>query len=105
MLSALLAQFAEGTSKRDRDAIAKTLTRFGEGVLAFTAFKGIQVRALQDGERYNRASPALARLGIDVDAWPAPPAGLFVVEERRGYLRSVHAMNVGPGVGPALDSW
>jgi hypothetical protein len=54
-------------------------------------------------ERYAQASPALARLGIDVDAWPAPPAGLFVVEERTVYLRSRSAMTVAHEFGHALD--
>jgi len=49
------------------------------------------------------ASPALARLGIDVDAWPAPPAGLFVVEERTVYLRSLSTMTVAHEFGHALD--
>ena len=43
------------------------------------------------------------RLGIDVDAWPAPPAGLFVVEERSVYLRSRSVMTVAHEFGHALD--
>lgn len=43
------------------------------------------------------------RLGIDVDAWPAPPAGLFVVEERTVYVRSRSAMTIGHEFGHALD--
>ena len=52
---------------------------------------------------YREASPALARLGIDVDSWPAPPAGLFVVEERTVYLRSRSVMTVAHEFGHALD--
>ena len=55
------------------------------------------------GELYREASHALARLGIDVDAWPAPPAGLFVVEERALYLRSRSPMTVAHEFGHALD--
>ncbi len=52
---------------------------------------------------YRAASPALRRLGIDVDAWPVAPAGLFVVEERTVYLRSVDPMTVIHEHGHALD--
>lgn len=50
-----------------------------------------------------RHRPALKRLGIDVDAWPAPPAGLFVVEERCVYLRSRSAMTIAHEFAHALD--
>lgn len=40
---------------------------------------------------------------MDVDAWPAPPAGLFVVEERTMYLRSRSPMTVAHEFGHALD--
>jgi len=71
-----------------RAVIAATLARFGTGALRFAQTAGIRVVPLRKSESYSVASPALARLGIDVDAWPAPPAGLFVVEERTVYLRS-----------------
>jgi hypothetical protein len=63
----------------------------------------ICVVPLHDGERYGSASKTLARLGIDVDRWPAPPAGLFVVEERALYLRSRSPMTVAHEFGHALD--
>jgi hypothetical protein len=84
-------------------AIAATLERFGSGALRFAHVHGTRVAPLQRGELYREASPALARLGIDVDAWPAPPAGLFVVEERTVYLRSRSAMTVAHEFGHALD--
>ena len=52
---------------------------------------------------YTAASPALRRYGIDVDRWPVPPAGLFVVEERTVYLRTIDAMTVIHEHGHALD--
>ena len=58
---------------------------------------------LEPGERYKDRSGALSRLQIDVDAWPAPPAGLFVVEERTVYLRSLDAMTVVHEYGHAID--
>jgi hypothetical protein len=84
-------------------AISATLERFGSGALRFALDRQTRVAPLHRGEQYREASPALARLGIDVDAWPAPPAGLFVVEERTVYLRSRSAMTVAHEFGHALD--
>lgn len=84
-------------------AISATLERFGNGALRFALDRQTRVAPLHRGEKYREASPALARLGIDVDAWPAPPAGLFVVEERTVYLRSRSAMTVAHEFGHALD--
>lgn len=81
----------------------RTLARFGTHALRFARDQRIVVIPLASGERYGDASPALARLGIDVDAWPAPPAGLFVVEERSVYVRSRSAMTVAHEFGHALD--
>ncbi len=86
-----------------RASIANTLEKFGPGILEFTASKGITVHPLGSGETYVKASPALARLGIDVDTWPAPPAGLFVVEERTVYIRSRSEMTIAHEFGHALD--
>jgi hypothetical protein len=83
--------------------IEATLERFGAGALRFALERGTRIAPLRGGERYDQASPALARLCIDVDAWPAPPAGLFVVEERTVYLRSRSAMTVAHEFGHALD--
>jgi hypothetical protein len=84
-------------------AIVTTLERFGIGALRFALDRATRVLPLRRGERYLEASPVLARLGIDVDIWPAPPAGLFVVEERAVYLRSRSAMTVAHEFGHALD--
>jgi hypothetical protein len=83
--------------------ICATLERFGKGALDFAARGGVCVVPLRRGERYDAVSHALARLGLDVDAWPAPPAGLFVVEERTVYLRSRSPMTVAHEFGHALD--
>jgi len=90
-------------SATTRTQIAKTLRAFGEPALRFAAEHGSRVKPLGRGERYSQASPALARLGIDVDGWPAPPAGLFVVEELTVCLRSRSAMTIGHEFGHALD--
>jgi len=91
---------AEGGARR---AVVATLRRFGAGALRFADRAAIRVHVLRDCDTYRAASPVLRRLGIDVDAWPAPPAGLFVVEERRVYLRAVGAMTVAHEFGHALD--
>ena len=84
-------------------AVVATLLLFGQGALAYAARRGIRILLLRPAELYREASAALARLGIDVDAWPAPPAGLFVVEERALYLRSRSPMTVAHEFGHALD--
>ncbi|MEO7202270.1 MAG: hypothetical protein ABI431_05735 [Candidatus Tumulicola sp.] len=83
--------------------IVETLIRYGAGALRFAISCDISVLPLRDGERYRDASRTLARLGIDVDRWPAPPAGLFVVEERALLLRSRSPMTVAHEFGHALD--
>ncbi len=83
--------------------IAATLQRFGPHALRYAAERGIRIAVLPIGSRYRDASSALRRLGIEVDAWPVPPAGLFVVEERTMYLRSANPMTIAHEFGHALD--
>jgi len=90
-------------SARAARAINVTLARFGDAALAFAAARGVRIVPLTPRRRYADASRALRRLGVDVDAWPVPPAGLFVVEERTVYLRSTSAMTVAHEFGHALD--
>ncbi len=84
-------------------SIVDALSLFGCDALHFAENGGVNVVPLPRGARYRELSRALARLGIDVDAWPAPPAGLFVVEERTVYLRSRSPMTVTHEFGHALD--
>ena len=95
--------FDSDRQRSAESAVIDTLVRFGRGALAYAARSRIRVMLLRSGELYREASRALARLGIDVDAWPAPPAGLFVVEERSLYLRSRSPMTVAHEFGHALD--
>jgi hypothetical protein len=99
----LARDIVAGPDAACRRAVTTTLRRFGSGALRFALAAGIRVHVLGEGESYRDLSPALRRLGIDVDAWPAPPAGLFVVEERRVYLRALGAMTVAHEFGHALD--
>jgi hypothetical protein len=94
------------TSEPERpieDAVVLTLVRFGRGALACARDGRIRVVLLSAAETYCHASAALTRLGIDVDGWPSPPAGLFVVEERTVYLRSRSPMTVAHEFAHALD--
>jgi len=86
-----------------RDSIAATLERFGKGALRFAAERRTRIHVLRNGEKYLAASPELAKLSIDVDCWPSPPAGLFVVQERTVYLRSLSPMTISHEFGHALD--
>jgi hypothetical protein len=83
--------------------VVETLQRFGTGALEYAHRNGVRIALLRDGEPYRSASSALTRLGIDVDAWPAPPAGLFVVEERTVYVRSRSPMTVAHEFAHGLD--
>lgn len=95
--------FASDRGRPAESAVVETLLRFGDGALRYALRSRIRIALLRSGELYREASPALARLGIDVDGWPAPPAGLFVVEERALYLRSRSPMTVAHEFGHALD--
>ncbi len=103
MNSSVFSALVPGAGDTVRTQIAETLRAFGESTLRFVAERGAKVRPLSRSERYADASPALVRLRIDVDAWPTPPAGLFVVEERTIYLRSLSPMTVAHEFGHALD--
>ena len=92
-----------GASKAARAAIALHLGAYPTALLDQLVEHRCSVRPLRACERYRDASKALQRLGVDVDAWPVPPAGLFVVEERTVYLRSLSAKTVGHEVAHAID--
>ncbi len=84
-------------------AIDAVLDRFGSGALRLTAQTGTRLVLLRPGEAYRDRSRALRRLATGIDAWPVPPAGLFVVEERTVYLRSTSPMTVAHEFAHALD--
>ncbi len=90
---------AESTSR----TIATTLAHFGAGAVAFALRSGIRITPLRLAQRYRDASRSLRRLGVDVDSWPVPPAGLFVVEERTVYLRTPTPMTIAHEFSHAID--
>jgi hypothetical protein len=91
------------TGDCDRAVIADHLRAYPMPLLERLVNAGCRVRPLRAAERYRHVSPALRRLGIDVDAWPVPPAGLFVVQERTVYLRALTPMTIGHEVAHAID--
>jgi hypothetical protein len=99
-LSTLVAEKTPEATSRE---IAATVARFGSGAVAFAARYGIRIAPLRIAQRYRDASRSLRRLGVDVDTWPVPPAGLFVVEERTVYLRTPTPMTVAHEFAHALD--
>ncbi len=102
-MSADAALLLDAACRQDCSAIVHTLNRFGGGAVDFAHRCGIRIVPLHRSERYDDRSAALRRLSVNVDAWPAPPAGLFVVEERTVYLRSRSPMTVAHEFGHALD--
>jgi hypothetical protein len=99
VISALIPDVATDVQSQ----IADVLCNFSQAILHRVVEANAIVRPLKKAERYTDVSPALRRLGIDVDAWPAPPAGLFVVEERTVYLRSRSPMTIAHEFGHAID--
>ncbi len=69
VVSALLVD----TSECDRAVIADHLRAYPMPLLERLVTADCRVRPLRDAERYRDVSPALRRLGVDVDAWPCRP--------------------------------
>src|ERR1700679_914089 len=83
-------------------AVEAVLQRFGPGAIAVAERAGVRITVLDEGERFGDRSPVLRRIVAGVDSWPIPPAGLFVVEERTIYLRSLSPMTIAHEFAPAL---
>ena len=58
-------------SEDDPASIAPHLGAYPIALLERLLATGCRIRPLRDDERYRDASPALRRLGADVDAWPS----------------------------------
>lgn len=86
-----------------RIAIDAALDRYGPGALRVAADAGVRIVLLRNNETFCEHSPALRALTSSVDAWPVPPAGLFVLDERTVYLRTTSPMTVTHEFGHALD--
>ena len=84
-------------------AVDAVIRRFGAGAVATAKKAGVRIVVLDAGERFGDRSPVLRRIVAGVDGWPIPPAGLFVVEERAIYLRSISPMTIAHEFAHALD--
>jgi len=85
--------------------ILETLQRIDPAIIEFLVAANTKIYSLNQKarEQYIDASPYLKTFGVNVDLWPAPPAGLFVVSERTVYLRSTTPMTVAHELGHAFD--
>jgi hypothetical protein len=68
--------------------LTAALAPFGERALALAADAGVRMVIVPGGRAFTQCSPAVAALVPDIDSWQAPPAGLFVLEERLILLRA-----------------
>lgn len=102
-MRSIITRMAPRATSEQVSFLEESLHGYTERVLRFVANAETRITLLAPGEHYAEASGALSRMNIDVDSWPAPPAGLFVVEERTLYLRSHTAMTVAHEFGHALD--
>lgn len=93
-----------GGNPEAQQTVRSVLRAYPGHLHARTIAMGATIRILADGERYRDVSPALRRLGIDVDAWPAPPAGLYVVEERAMIVRSLSLTTLGHEYAHCVDA-
>lgn len=68
-------------------ALVSALVPFGQNALTMAVQGRVRIRVVPSGRQFVRCSPAVAALVPDIDRWQAPPAGLFVLEERLVLLR------------------
>ena len=87
--SDVVSMLIVGASKSARATIAPHLGAYPTTLLEQLVEHRCSVRPLRARDGYRDASTALRRLGIDVDAWPVPPAGLF-----GDVLRGLHDKHV-----------
>ena len=85
--------------------IIRALGAFGERALSAAIAGGVRIAVVPSARRFADYSNAVARLVPGIDDWSAPPAGLFVVEERRVLLRDrAMKMTVAHEFAHALDA-
>jgi hypothetical protein len=86
-------------------ALVGALAPFGQPALTLAVQGRIRIRVVPAGRPFARCSPAVAALVPDIDRWQAPPAGLFVLEERLVLLRTgAMRMAAAHEFGHALDA-
>lgn len=96
--------FLDAPTAESAEIVSSVLTRaFPPAIIKRLADHGTRIVVLAKGEAYRDRSRVLRRLAAGVDDWPAPPAGLFVVEERAVYLRSTSPLTIAHEASHALD--
>lgn len=88
---------ADGAAGTACPSIVLTLNRFGCRAVVYAHRVGTPDSAAK-WSALRRRIAALKRLRVDVDAWPAPPAELFVVEEGTVYPDSRSTITIAPRV-------
>jgi len=93
------------TSSRPPITLVRVLSAFGAAALEGARAAGVRIDVLPAAVKFRDASASVGRSVPDIDAWAAPPSGLFVVDERRMLLRS-HALRMAAAheFAHALDS-
>ena len=89
----------------NNSAVQATLEKYyPKSAIRLMESNGTRFHALDVGETYVDASPVLRKMKIEIDRiFPISPAGLFVVEERTVFLRSLSPMTICHEAGHALD--
>ncbi len=98
-ISALIAD----TNAETQGLVTETLQRVGAPLLTRMAERGIRICTLAEGEPFSARSPWVGEFAPQLDTWPHPPAGLFVVAEATVYLRVVSSMTTAHELGHAMD--
>ena len=88
----------------DTVAIEAVLNRIPKHLLERIVAAQTRIIVIHANETYAQHSPVLRRLSNGVDNWTIPPAGLYVVEERTVYLRSLSQMSIGHELMHSLDA-
>jgi hypothetical protein len=68
--------------------LASALAPFGIAALECALRGGVRALVVPHGRSFSRYSRSVASLVPDIDRWHAPPAGLFVLDERLLLLRA-----------------
>jgi hypothetical protein len=103
MKNILFSELRNEAEFANQSILKSVLEAYGSEIIKLFAESGIGICVLEGAGTYRDASAVLRRLAIDVDGWPVPPAGLFVVEERTAYFRRSSAMTFAHELGHALD--
>ncbi|MBV8671779.1 MAG: hypothetical protein JO098_08405, partial [Candidatus Eremiobacteraeota bacterium] len=69
-------------------ALVEALAPFGLAALQRAVDARIRIAMVPAGRAFSQCSRSVASLVPDIDHWAAPPAGLFVLEERLVLLRN-----------------